>query len=115
MPPLMMMLFPVKPRMLRPSAWRLGARGSWYSLLLTSATWCQVNVSQQDNTTSQLCLYWDNPGQNETVAGSVKLRMNPGKKVEHVGIRVELIGQIGACLDSPSACRHSSWSEERGA
>merc|ERR1711871_1392003 len=59
----------------------------------------KVNVSQQDNTTSQLCLYWDNPGQNETVAGSVKLRMNPGKKVEHVGIRVELIGQIELFYD----------------
>lgn len=59
----------------------------------------KVNVSQQDNTTSQLCLYWDNPGQNETVVGSVKLRMNPGKKVEHVGIRVELIGQIELFYD----------------
>lgn len=56
-------------------------------------------MSQQDNTSAQLCLYWDNPDAKETVAGSVKLRMNPGKKVEHVGIRVELIGQIELFYD----------------
>jgi len=59
----------------------------------------KVNVSQQDNTQAQLCLYHDNPGANETVSGSVKLTMNPGKKVEHVGIRVELIGQIELFYD----------------
>jgi len=46
-----------------------------------------------------LCLYCDSPGSNETVSGSIKLRMNPGKKVEHVGIRVELIGQIELFYD----------------
>ena len=31
----------------------------------------------------------------ETVAGSINLVMTKGKKIEHVGIKVELIGQIG--------------------
>jgi len=56
-------------------------------------------VNQQDNSTAQLCLYSDSAGSHETVAGSIKLRMNPGKKVEHVGIRVELIGQIELFYD----------------
>lgn len=59
----------------------------------------KVNVNQQDNSTAQLCLYSDSAGSHETVAGSIKLRMNPGKKVEHVGIRVELIGQIELFYD----------------
>ena len=41
-----------------------------------------------------LCLYCDGD-ENETVAGSINLAMKKGKKIEHVGIRVQLIGQIG--------------------
>jgi len=59
----------------------------------------KVNVSQQDNSTAQLCLFCDSPGTAETVTGRVMLKMNPGKKVEHVGIRVELIGQIELFYD----------------
>jgi hypothetical protein len=59
----------------------------------------KVNVNQQDKEQTQLCLYCDVAGTNESVSGSVKLRMNPGKKVEHVGIRVELVGQIELFYD----------------
>merc|ERR1711871_1681021 len=72
----------------------------------------KVNVNQQDNSTAQLCLYYDNPGAFETVAGSIKLRMNPGKKVEHVGIRVELIGQIELFYDRGNHVEFTSMLKE---
>jgi vacuolar protein sorting-associated protein 26 len=31
----------------------------------------------------------------DTVSGVVVVNVNPGKKLEHVGIKVELVGQIG--------------------
>ena len=38
----------------------------------------------------KLCLYYD----GETVAGTVRINLK-GKKLEHHGIRVEFVGQIG--------------------
>ncbi|RYH32248.1 hypothetical protein EON65_00945 [archaeon] len=34
----------------------------------------------------------------ENISGVVDISVPPGKKVEHQGIRVELIGQTGTCI-----------------
>jgi vacuolar protein sorting-associated protein 26 len=31
----------------------------------------------------------------ESVVGNVSLKLNPGKKIEHAGVKIELLGQIG--------------------
>merc|ERR1719424_1970664 len=58
----------------------------------------KIQVTNEKNTSTSLCLYCDG-AEVETVSGSVKLTMNPGKKIEHVGIKVELIGQIELFYD----------------
>jgi len=41
--------------------------------------------------TSELCVYYD----GETVSGAVSVKLKPGAKLEHKGIKMELIGKIG--------------------
>ena len=39
----------------------------------------------------------------ETVKGKIRAQLKPGKKVEHVGIRVEFLGQVGTlCFALPN-------------
>jgi len=33
----------------------------------------------------------------ENICGSVDISMPPGKKIEHQGVRIEMIGQTGLC------------------
>ena len=44
-----------------------------------------------ENKTAELCVYYD----GETVSGAVSVKLKPGAKLEHKGIKMELIGQIG--------------------
>jgi len=53
----------------------------------------KIQVTNNKGVSLPLCLYCDGD-ENETVAGSINLAMKKGKKIEHVGIRVQLIGQI---------------------
>eukprot|EP00164_Ancoracysta_twista_P013817 GFYU01022220.1.p1 GENE.GFYU01022220.1~~GFYU01022220.1.p1 ORF type:complete len:298 (+),score=107.41 GFYU01022220.1:173-1066(+) len=57
-------------------------------------TWKRINV-KKDNTTENLLLFegFDN------VCGTVHVKLNPGKKLEHAGIKVELIGSIELFYD----------------
>ena len=50
----------------------------------------KVEVKNEDGKKDKIPLYYD----GETVAGSVTISLK-GKKLEHHGIRVEFIGQIG--------------------
>lgn len=52
----------------------------------------KVEVKGEDGKKDKLPLYFD----GETVAGTVKVNLK-GKKLEHQGIRVEFVGQIGQC------------------
>jgi Vacuolar protein sorting-associated protein 26 len=36
----------------------------------------------------------------QPVSGVVTVLVAPGKRVEHLGIKVEMIGQIGICTDA---------------
>lgn len=38
-------------------------------------------------------------GGQENICGSVDISMPPGKKIEHQGVRIEMIGQTGSLLD----------------
>merc|ERR1740117_1709383 len=58
----------------------------------------KIQVTNEKNTSTSLCLYCDG-AEVETVAGSINLVMTKGKKIEHVGIKVELIGQIELFYD----------------
>lgn len=50
-----------------------------------------VDVKNEEGASDRQPLYYD----GETVAGNVKVNMKAGKKVEHQGIRIEFVGQIG--------------------
>jgi len=41
-----------------------------------------------------MCVYYD----GETVSGAVSLTLKPGAKLDHKGIKIELIGQIGEII-----------------
>lgn len=47
-----------------------------------------------ENKTAELCVYYD----GETVSGAVSVNLKSGAKLEHKGIKIELIGQIGMIL-----------------
>jgi vacuolar protein sorting-associated protein 26 len=57
-----------------------------------------VKVKKQDQTGKHseqhetLLLFTD----GEDVGGTVNVRVNPGKKVDHAGVTLQLVGQIGA-------------------
>jgi hypothetical protein len=34
----------------------------------------------------------------QAVSGTVEVRVEPGKKIDHLGIKIELLGQTGALL-----------------
>lgn len=44
----------------------------------------------------------------QAVSGTATVLVAPGKKVDHLGIKAELIGQIGECLGARSGSRESS-------
>ena len=46
-----------------------------------------------------MCIYYD----GETVSGAVSITLKPGGKLEHKGIKIELLGQIGE-LELYPAC-----------
>ncbi|XP_031574046.1 vacuolar protein sorting-associated protein 26B-like [Actinia tenebrosa] len=56
----------------------------------------QVDVKNEDGKKERLYLYYD----GESVTGKVKVNLkNPGKKLEHQGIKIEFIGQIELFYD----------------
>ncbi|EDO42373.1 predicted protein [Nematostella vectensis] len=56
----------------------------------------QVDVKNEDGKKERLFLFYD----GESVTGKVHINLkNPGKKLEHQGIKIEFIGQIGAVLE----------------
>ena len=44
-----------------------------------------------DSRTQNLFVYYD----GENVSGAVNINLKPGSKLEHKGVKIELIGQIG--------------------
>lgn len=50
-----------------------------------------VDVKNEEGAFERQSLYYD----GETVAGTVHVNIKAGKKVEHQGIRIEFVGQIG--------------------
>ena len=44
-----------------------------------------------DSRTQNLFVYYD----GENVSGAVNINLKPGGKLEHKGVKIELIGQIG--------------------
>lgn len=61
----------------------------------------KIQVNNDKNTSTSLCLYCDTNGSGEceTVSGTINLVMGKGKKIEHIGMKVELIGQIELFYD----------------
>ncbi|XP_065176311.1 vacuolar protein sorting-associated protein 26B-like [Sycon ciliatum] len=55
----------------------------------------QVDVRNEEGKKEKLFLYYD----GETVSGKVHVLLKPGKKLDHMGIRVEFIGQIELFYD----------------
>eukprot|EP00744_Colponema_vietnamica_P006206 GILI01009021.1.p1 GENE.GILI01009021.1~~GILI01009021.1.p1 ORF type:complete len:298 (-),score=82.63 GILI01009021.1:138-1031(-) len=55
----------------------------------------QVTVSRDGKTSERLPLFTD----GEDIAGTVQVQLKPGKKLEHVGIKIELVGQIEMFYD----------------
>jgi len=56
----------------------------------------KVDVKQLDGSKVKQYLYFD----GETVSGKIQINLkNPGKKLEHHGIKVEFVGQIEMLLD----------------
>ncbi|CAB4038494.1 vacuolar sorting-associated 26B-like, partial [Paramuricea clavata] len=56
----------------------------------------QIEVRNEEGRKEKLLLYYD----GETVKGKVKVNLkNPGKKLEHHGIKIELVGQIELFYD----------------
>lgn len=56
----------------------------------------QVEIKNEDDRREKHYLYYD----GETVAGTVNVNLkNPGKKLEHYGIKIEFIGQIELFYD----------------
>ena len=53
-----------------------------------------VDVKNEEGALERQSLYYD----GETVAGNVMVNIKAGKKLEHQGIRIEFIGQIGEVL-----------------
>ena len=52
----------------------------------------KVDVKNEEGKKDKLPLFFD----GESVSGRVKIMLK-GKKLEHQGIRVEFVGQIGSC------------------
>lgn len=53
-----------------------------------------VDVKNEEGALERQSLYYD----GETVAGNVMVNIKAGKKLEHQGIRIEFVGQIGEVL-----------------
>ena len=53
-----------------------------------------VDVRNEEGGTDRLPLYYD----GDTVSGKVTINLKSGKKLEHKGIRVTFVGQIGTLL-----------------
>ncbi len=53
-----------------------------------------VDVKNEEGVLERQSLYYD----GETVAGNVMVNIKAGKKLEHQGIRIEFVGQIGEVL-----------------
>ena len=62
-----------------------------------------VDVKNEEGTVERQTLYYD----GETVAGNVMVNVKAGKKVEHQGIRIEFVGQIGEVLRNGSCQRYT--------
>eukprot|EP00698_Gefionella_okellyi_P011758 TRINITY_DN3126_c0_g3_i1.p1 TRINITY_DN3126_c0_g3~~TRINITY_DN3126_c0_g3_i1.p1 ORF type:complete len:310 (-),score=54.62 TRINITY_DN3126_c0_g3_i1:641-1537(-) len=54
-----------------------------------------IQVPNESGTSDNLALYHS----TEPVKGRVHIKVNPGKKIDHAGVRVELIGQIELFYD----------------
>ena len=54
---------------------------------------CRKTVEHRvsDSKTQNLYVYYD----GENVSGAVNINLKPGSKLEHKGVKIELIGQIG--------------------
>lgn len=64
-----------------------------------------VDVKNEEGTVDRQSLYYD----GETVAGNVMVNIKAGKKVEHQGIRIEFVGQIGealSCRKNGPSCKY---------
>eukprot|EP00742_Colponemidia_sp_Colp-10_P001069 GILJ01001159.1.p1 GENE.GILJ01001159.1~~GILJ01001159.1.p1 ORF type:complete len:329 (+),score=46.38 GILJ01001159.1:112-987(+) len=64
--------------------------------------------SQREGRVDQLALYTD----GEDLVGTVTVNIKPGKKVEHIGIKIELIGQIEMFYDRTSSYDFTSMVRE---
>ena len=51
----------------------------------------KVDHRVSDSRTQEMCIYYD----GETVSGAVSITLKPGGRLEHKGIKIELLGQIG--------------------
>jgi hypothetical protein len=51
----------------------------------------EVDPKTKEKTTRQMPLFVG----EDTVKGEVEIRLNATKKLEHMGIKIELVGQIG--------------------
>ena len=67
-----------------------------------------MDVKNEEGTLERQKLYYD----GETVAGNVMVNVKAGKKVEHQGIRIEFVGQIGEVLGNGSCQRHYTYQPE---
>lgn len=54
-----------------------------------------VSVRDENKEVSELYLFTG----RETVAGTVHLNLKPGKRVDHIGVKIELVGQIELLYD----------------
>jgi vacuolar protein sorting-associated protein 26 len=60
-------------------------------VLLTNENDRKTALVKQKDKTERLPLYFD----GESVSGKAILRIKQGRKLEHTGIKIEFIGQIG--------------------
>lgn len=51
----------------------------------------EVDSQTRETTTKQLPLFTG----DDIIEGEVEIRLNSAKKVDHMGVKLELIGQIG--------------------
>lgn len=63
----------------------------------------KVEHKTEDGKKDKYFLFYD----GETVSGKVNVTLkNPGKRLEHYGIKIEFVGQIGEWMDG--RCTHST-------
>ena len=54
----------------------------------------EVDTKTKEKTTRQMPLFVG----EDVVKGEVEIRLNSTKKMEHMGIKIELVGQIGSMM-----------------